>query len=73
MVVVPPGLAPPVTSPEPEPIVATVVLLLLHVPPDDASFKVVVAPAQIPVVPVIGDGTGFTVSIAVAAQPVDKV
>jgi hypothetical protein len=65
----PPGLAPPVNKPDVKPIEATVVLALLHVPPDMASANVVVAPEQIPVVPVIADGWGFTVSIAVTEQP----
>jgi hypothetical protein len=73
MIDVPPGFAPPVTNPVLDPIVATVVLLLIQVPPADASFNVVVAPVQIPVVPVIDGVTGFTDSIAVAAQPVDNV
>ena len=48
-----PAVAPvtiPVTS-----IGATTVLLLDHVPPGEASFNVVVAPAHKTVVPVIGN------------------
>jgi len=43
----------PVTTPLPEPIVATAVLLVLQVPPVVASLKVVVAPAQTDIVPVM--------------------
>src|ERR1043166_4771101 len=42
--------ATPVTIPVDEPIVATVVLLLVQIPPPVASLNVVVDPAQIPVV-----------------------
>jgi len=69
---VPPGFGPPFTKPVLAFIVATVVLLLLHVP-DVASFNVVVVPVQMPVVPVMVDGDGYTVSTAVAAHPVAKV
>ena len=57
----------PVTSPE-ELMVATVVLLLLQVPPLSASLSVVVRPVHNAAAPVIGD-TGFTVSIFVEKQP----
>jgi len=60
------------TNPEDEPIVATVVLLLVHVPPPVASDKVVVDPAHSDVVPVIGE-SGLTVTNVVALQPVDRV
>jgi hypothetical protein len=67
---VPPGLVPPVNDPEVSPMVATVVLLLLHVPPVVTSINVVVVPGQILSVPVIVDGIGLTVTIVVARQPV---
>ena len=55
---IPPGLV----------IVATPVFVLLHVPPVVASLSIVVVPAHILVVPVIGVA-GFTVTTAVAEQP----
>ena len=62
----------PATSPEriPEvPIVATLRLLLLHVPPEVALLSAVTAPAHTLPVPEIGAGATFTVSIAVLKQP----
>ncbi len=53
-----------------EPIVATVILLLLHVPPPVALLRVVVAPKQILIEPVINAGVAFTVIIALRTQPV---
>ena len=44
----------PLTMPD-VPMVATVVLLLLHTPPDVASLNVVVEPTHTVAVPVIGD------------------
>lgn len=63
----------PVTTPVAEPIVASVVLLLLHVPPVEALNRAVVNPVHTFVIPVIAAGNGFTVSIAVAMQPVGSV
>jgi hypothetical protein len=48
------------------PIVATVVLLLVHVPTPDGSDNVVVLPAHTVSVPVIADGKGLTVTNVVA-------
>jgi hypothetical protein len=48
-------------------------LLLVHVPPATASLSVVVAPAQMLVVPLIADGNGLTVTVVVAAQPLETV
>ena len=56
------------TSPVPDVMVATAVLVLLHVPPVETSDRVVVVPAQIVVVPVIGV-VGFTVTMAVVVHP----
>jgi hypothetical protein len=70
IVLFPPGLAPAVNEPEVDPIVATGVLLLLHVPPVITSVNVVVVPGQMLNVPVIADGTGLTVTIVVARHPV---
>ncbi len=69
MVAVP--AATPLATPVLEPIVATDVLLLAHVPPDELLFKVVVAPAQTFVVPVMLAGAGFTVNMALVEQPVE--
>ena len=59
-------------TPVPEPIVATPVLLLLHVPPP-ASLNVDVRPRHKFSEPVIGVGGGFTTISAVAVQPVPDV
>ncbi len=61
---------PPVTKPVVAPTEAIVALLLPHVPPVVASLSNVVNPAQTCSVPVTGDGAVFTVTIAVALQPV---
>ena len=50
-------------------MLATVVLLLLHVPPVVASVSVVVVPEQMVKVPEIGLGRGFTVTTEVVLQP----
>lgn len=60
----------PLTVPEPEPIVATAVLLLLHAPNGEASASVVVDDTQTVGVPVIVAGKGLTVNTEVAMQPV---
>jgi len=67
--VVPP--ATPVTTPVVDPMVAMPVRLLIHVPPDVGSFNVVVLPTHNVVVPPIAAGTGFTVIVFVAWQPVE--
>ena len=59
------------TIPEPERvIVATAVLLLLHVPPPVTSLKDVDWPRQIFELPVIDAGNGLTTTEVVIAQPV---
>jgi hypothetical protein len=65
----------PVNTPLPIPIVAIDVALLVHVPPDRPSVKVVVAPAAQTVDdPLIAGGVGYMVTVAVAgAQPVVNV
>ena len=50
-------------------IVATELLLLLHVPPVDASLNVVPAPVHVVAIPVIAPGIWFTVTVIVAALP----
>ena len=62
----------PVTMPDDEPIVPIAGELLLQVPPEVASVKVVAAPAHMVIVPKIGDGAGYTVSIA-EAVPISVV
>ena len=62
----------PETIPELVPIVATMVLLLTHVPPPVLE-RVVVEPAQTVAVPVIADGNGLTVTTVVVMQPVASV
>jgi hypothetical protein len=54
-----------------EVIVATVVLLLPHVPPAVASLRVIIEPAHTDVGPVIAGGLGLTVTMAVVAHPVE--
>jgi len=63
----------PVTMPVDEPTVAVAVRLLLHVPPDAVSCKAVVAPMQTLSTPVIGPGSGFTVTGILITHPVVKV
>ena len=62
-VAVPPG-APPVTTP-PADIGAMVLLLLLHVPPGDASVNAEVRPTHTVGVPPMVAGCGFTVTTTV--------
>ena len=71
MVVIPAATA--VTTPVIGLTVAMPLLPELHSPPLTASESVVVFPAHIPAVPVIGRGMGFTVTVVAAAQPVGKV
>jgi hypothetical protein len=63
----------PVTTPVPATTVATLVGLLLHEPPPVKLVSVVVPPSHTCKVPVIGNGTGFTVATAVLKQPVPSV
>ena len=58
----------PVATPVVLSIVATVVLVLLQVPPVVASLNVVVLPIHTPGVPVIG-ARGLTVMVVVVAHP----
>jgi hypothetical protein len=58
-----------VTVPEVLPIVPTAALLLLHVPPEVASLKVLTSPRHRIVVPVIEAGAVFTVTTMVEMQP----
>jgi hypothetical protein len=64
--------ATPVTTPA-EFILAFVGALLLQVPPVDADDNEVVKPTQTLSVPVIEDGTAFTLTMAEVAQPVASV
>jgi hypothetical protein len=63
----------PLITPVAAPAEATNELLLLHVPPDIASFKVEGTPVQSMVGPVIAEGWGFTVTETTDAQPAGKV
>ena len=68
MVVVLTVLTPPpvtVVGDPVEPILATLVLLLLHVPPEVASLREVVKLPHTEKVPVIAAGNGFTVTAVV--------
>jgi len=58
-----PGVA-PVTIPDDDPIVATEVVPLLHVPPPP-SLSVIVAPTQTAPGPVMEPGSGLMVTVAV--------
>ena len=60
----------PITTP-PALTLPMAVLLLLHVPPPEASVKVIVAPGQTTVVPLIApaDGNGVTTASIVAEMP----
>src|SRR5580700_2626843 len=59
----------PVTTPEEEPTVDMVVLLLLHEPPRVASVSVVVNPTHTLGVPAIGLGAALTVIVLEELQP----
>jgi hypothetical protein len=63
----------PLTTPVAAPTVAMPVALLLQVPPGVASLNVVDAPTHMNAVPVMGEGNGFMVTVAVVLQPVGKV
>ena len=56
-----------------DPTVATVVLLLLQMPPVVLSDNAVVAPVQTLDTPVSAPGIGFTVTVAAVMQPVGNV
>jgi len=62
----------PLTIPVPV-IDATLVVLLLHVPPAEVSLSAEVAPAHILAAPTIKDGSGFIVTTAAILQPLVKV
>jgi hypothetical protein len=56
----------------PDTIVATVVGLIVHVPPELASARVAQKPAHTLIEPVITAGSGVTVTIIVLLQPLPK-
>lgn len=58
----------PVTTPDDKPIVATAVVLLLHVPPP-VLLNVIAEATHTADAPVIGDGSGSTVTVRVTAHP----
>ncbi len=69
-------LAPPVDIPVTTPLVftlATAVLLLLQVPPEVVSARVIADPIHTAAPPVIAPGNGFTVIVLVLRQPVGRV
>ena len=66
-----PGIR-PVTIPDAEPIVATLVLPEVHVPPPP-SVKVVVEPSHKEAVPEIDEGEAATVTITNELQPSPSV
>ena len=71
MVGVPPDT--PVTTPEEVPIVAMDGLLLVQIPEGVASLSVRDDPRYKVAVPVIPDGSGFTVTGVVMKHPLGKV
>jgi hypothetical protein len=72
VIVAVPGVM-PVTTLLTEPIVATAVLPLVHVPPVVALASVVVSPTHTAVPPVIAAGSGLIVTIFEIMQPVPTV
>ena len=62
----------PLTTPEND-MLATLVLLLLQVPPGVALLNAEVVPAHNPVAPVMTDGTGYTITVIKASHPVPKL
>jgi hypothetical protein len=63
----------PVTIPDPDPIVAILVLLLLQVPPVVALESPDAMPGHRFRLPAMPAGTGRTVAVTTATQPVDTV
>ena len=63
----------PVTSPETELTAATVGSLLVQIPNGEVSLRVVIDPAHIVPVPVIGAGVMFMRNNVVIKQPVGNV
>lgn len=62
--------ATPDTSPVPASIVATLVVVLAHVPPPLASLRFVMLPIHTPAEPEIAAGSGFTVITVVVIHDV---
>lgn len=62
----------PVSKPEPEPIVATDPEPLVQLPPGDVSLSIVELPWHTNGAPVMGAGTGLTLSAIDVKQPVGK-
>lgn len=54
-------------------IVATVVLLLLQLPPPVVLASVALDPTHVPLGPVIDAGTSFTVTTTVRRQPLEML
>ena len=62
----------PVTTPVPVPTVATVVVLLVHLPPPVPSLRVLVCPTHSVVIPVMGSGLAFTEITVLVMQPAPR-
>jgi len=65
--------ATPVSSPEDNPMVATVVFALVQVPPGSVFPSVSLLPTQIELLPVIAPGSVYTTRLSVAMQPAGVV
>ncbi len=63
----------PLTTPVVPSTVATVVLLLLQLPPLVVLASVALAPTHVPDGPVIDAGTAFTVTTTVRRQPLEML
>jgi hypothetical protein len=70
--IVEPALSPS-TSPVVEPTVATVVLLLIQLPPLVPSVIRMLSPVHTEPGPLMADGAELTVTVAVDIQPVDNL
>ena len=71
VVVKPPAI--PVTTPVDMPTVATVVAVLLHVPPETLLVSEMVWPAQTDEGPEIVPGDGLTITTIEVEQPEDNI
>lgn len=63
-----PGTIPPVITPVVNPILASAVLLLVHVPPVIASESMIEDPVHTLPGPVMGGGAAFTVTVTDTVQ-----
>jgi hypothetical protein len=72
-VIVAPPAAIPVTTPLAVPIVATLMSLLIQLPPVVDSVNVVFSPAHTANTPPMASGSSLTVTIAIDWHPVERV